>query len=36
VLAFVVRFSDNEEKSARAEMDARVAVEMAAAEAMGD
>jgi NNP family nitrate/nitrite transporter-like MFS transporter len=36
VLAFVVRFSDNEEKSARAEMDARVAGEMAAAEAMGD
>jgi MFS transporter, NNP family, nitrate/nitrite transporter len=36
VFAFVVRFSENEERSARAEIDARLGGEMAAAEAMGD
>jgi MFS transporter, NNP family, nitrate/nitrite transporter len=36
VFAFVVRFSENEERSARAEIDARLAGEMATAEAMGD
>jgi NNP family nitrate/nitrite transporter-like MFS transporter len=36
VLAFLVRFSEGEERSARAEIDARLAGEMATAPAMGD
>lgn len=36
VLAFVVRFSDVEEKAAQAEIDARMAGRLVAAEAMGD
>ena len=36
VLAFVVRFSESEERSARAEIEERLAREMAAAPAMGD
>ncbi len=36
VLAFVVRFSEGEERAAQAEIDARLAGEFATAEAMGD
>ena len=36
VLVFAVRFSESEEKSARAEIEARLTGAMAAAPAMGD
>jgi hypothetical protein len=36
VLAFVVRFSEGEEKSAREEIEARLAGELITAGAMGD